>query len=85
MNHIVVSSMTMAHDLFLRLADAVADVLAESDPLRSKEIARRLRLQGWGNPPINAVNKVLAQYLGGRVQRIGAGRWAAVKGSAVRK
>jgi len=69
------AAMTIKYDPFLALADAVADVLKESGPLRPKEIAKRLRRRGWGNPPPNAVNKVLSQYLTRRVEQTGAGRW----------
>lgn len=67
--------MAIRYDPFLSLAEAVAGVLAESGPLPPKEIARRLRQCGWGNPPLNAVNKVLTQHLAGRVQQCGGGRW----------
>ena len=74
--------MAIKYDPFVTLADAVADVLAESGPLRPQEIARRLRERGWGNPPLNAVNKVLSQYLTGRVEPCGAGRWAIIQSPA---
>ena len=63
------------YDPFLGLATAVLEVLAGSEALRPKEIAHKLRLQGWGNPPISAVNKVLTQYLAGRVSRDPGGYW----------
>src|SRR5262245_57308128 len=74
--------MTIEYDPFLALADAVAEVLRESGPLRPKGIAKRLRRRGWGNPPLNAVNKVLSQYLTGRVEQCSVGQWAMVQWAA---
>lgn len=74
--------MTVESDPFHALAEAVAGVLRESAPLRAKEIAKRLRRSGWGNPPLNAVNKVLSQYLAGRVEQCSAGQWAMIQGAA---
>ncbi len=64
-----------SYDPFLGLAEAVLAVLKVSPPLKSKEIAAHLRRSGWGRPRTNVINKVLTQYLEGRVQRDGAQRW----------
>jgi hypothetical protein len=47
-------------------------------PLKSKDIAAQLRRSGWGYPRTNVINKVLTQYLEGRVQRDEAERWCTV-------
>ena len=65
---------------FLRLAEAVAEVLEQDGRLKSREIARLLRRRGWGNPPVNAVNKVLSRYLAGRGRQGDGGRWHLLPG-----
>ena len=62
-------------DPFTRLSEAVALVLADSGPYTEYEIAYRLKRQGWGNPPVDAIKKVLAERLAGRVAVDDEGRW----------
>jgi hypothetical protein len=66
---------------YVRLADAVFALLKGSPPLKSKEIAAHLHRSGWGSPLTNVINKVLTQYLEGRVQRDEAQRWCIVSRS----
>lgn len=70
------SQKRLQYDSFARLAQAVADVLADaSEPLRPKDIGRELRRRGWGDPPTGAVEKVLTQYLSTRAGEPHRGRW----------
>jgi hypothetical protein len=63
------------YDSLLNLSKAVAEALQQHDLAKPKEIKKHLQQSGWGNPPINPINKVLTQYLVGQVKLVESGRW----------
>jgi hypothetical protein len=69
--------MTKNAPSLLHLARAVDEILQQYGSATPKEIRRYLNQSGnWRNPPVNLINKVLAQYLGDRVNFVEGGSWA---------
>jgi predicted protein tyrosine phosphatase len=67
------------YDTFLTLSQTVFEVLQQYGPAKPKELKKYLQQSGWGNPPINAINKVLTQHLWGQVILIEDGRWTLIQ------
>jgi predicted protein tyrosine phosphatase len=65
------------NDPFLHLSNAIVEVLKHYGPSNLKEIRQHLQQSGdWVKPPINAINKVLTQYLVDDVKLVDSNKWA---------
>jgi hypothetical protein len=70
--------MALKYDGYPRLAEIVLAVLKEQGPLKAKDIAHACRAHNAGHKPnVNAINKVLREYLAGMVTPVDGGGWAA--------
>lgn len=65
------------YDPYTRFAEIVAAVLARCGPCDTRTIVGELRRDGHRSRAA-AVNKVLTQYLSGRVARRGRNEWALI-------
>jgi hypothetical protein len=72
--------MTQTDPSLFQLAKAVVDILQQYGSAKPKEIRKYLNQSGnWRNPPINLINKVLAQYLGDQVNLVEGGSWTLIQ------
>ena len=68
----------LKYDSFQKLATAVVEILEQHGSATPKEIKKYLQQNGWGDPPMNAINKVLTQYLLGQVKLVDNKKWMLV-------